>query len=550
MPLKRLSKPNSKGYLNPMNRRDFLEFMGYSGLTITLGTGLLNCTTTPQPTGYRLSKLPFSPVAPTSADDLTLADGFRAQVLIRWDDPIGKDIRFGYNNDYLAFFPLKKGNNDEGVLWVNHEYVDPLFVSGYKQGDKRTKDQARIEMKALGGSLIHVRKDGDLWRVIQNSKYNRRIDAFTEIPIISKDPILGKRMARGTFAGCAGGVTPWGTVLSCEENYQDFTGDYVYEKGQKKFVEGWVKWYEFYERPPEHYGWVVEVNPFTGAAKKLTGLGRFSHESATVWVAPDGRCVVYSGDDKADECIYKFIASKPGSLEEGELFVANIEKGEWISLSWDKNPLIKKNFSSATEALIRTRDAAHLVGGSRLDRPEDIEIHPFTKAVYATLTNNKKKGNFMGSILKIEEKEANPLSMKFKASTFMAGGESTGFACPDNMVFDKRGNLWMTCDMSDESMHKPPYTPFGNNSLFFIPTAGKYAGKAYRVAAAPVGAEFTGPCFSPDFETLFLSVQHPGEGTTDLSKPVSNWPNGGTSMPRPSVIAIDGDALQEIMAGN
>ena len=132
----------------------------------------------------------------------------------------------------------------------------------------------------------------------------------------------------------------------------------------------------------------------------------------------------------------------------------------------------------------------------------------------------------------------------------MAGGESTGFACPDNMVFDKRGNLWMTCDMSDEAMHKPPYTSFGNNSLFFIPTAGKFAGKAYRVASAPVGAEFTGPCFSPDFETLFLSVQHPGEGTTDINKPVSNWPNGGKSMPRPAVIAIDGDALEEIMAGN
>lgn len=533
-----------------MNRRDFLEFMGYSGLALSLGGGLLSCSSKPPlPPGYTLNKLPFSPIPATSLDDLVLADGFRAQVLIRWDDPITQSLKFGFNNDYLAFFPLKKDNNHDGILWVNHEYVDPIFVSGYNKGDKRTKDQVRKEMKSLGGSLVHIRKNGDLWSIVHNSKYNRRLDAFTKIPFISKEPIVGSRTAIGTFAGCAGGVTPWGNVLSCEENYQDFFGDNVYVNGEKKFEQGWVGWNEFYNHPPEHYGWVLEVNPFTGDAKKLTALGRYSHESATVAVAADGRCVVYSGDDKADECIYKFIASKPGSLEEGELFVADIDKGQWISLDWNKNELLKKTFVSPTETLIRTRDAAHLLGASRLDRPEDIEIHPFTKAVYATLTNNKKKGNFMGSILKIEEKDANPLSMTFKASTFLTGGKSSGFACPDNLAFDKRGHLWMTTDMSDEAMNKPPYVPFGNNSLFFIPTSGKFAGEVYRVASAPVGAEFTGLCFSPDFETLFMSVQHPGEGTTDLNQPLSTWPNGGKSIPRPSVIALDGTALEDIIAG-
>jgi len=538
-----------------MNRRDFLEFMGYSGLSLSLGTGLINCSTRPKkitPTNYNLAKLPFSPLAPSEVDELILADGFRAQILIRWGDPLNdQGLKFGFNNDYLAFFPLSAESDTEGLMWVNHEYVDPLFVSGYKKGvSKRTKEQVETEMKSLGGSIMHVKKEGDLWKVVQNSKYNRRLDAFTKIPLATKERIAGKMEATGTFAGCAGGITPWKTVLSCEENYQDFFGDYIYENGKKKFVEGYIGWNEFYKRPPEHYGWVVEINPFTGAAKKLTSLGRFSHECATVVTAADGRCVVYMGDDKSGECIYKFIASKPGSLEEGELFVANVDKGEWLSLSWEKNEALRKIFASPTQALIRTREASRIVGASLMDRPEDVEVHPFTRAVYVALTNNKYKGNMMGSILKIEEQDANPLSLKFKASTFLAGGESTGFACPDNMIFDKRGNMWMTCDMADEFMHKPPYTAFGNNSLFFIPMSGPNAGKAFRVANAPIGAEFTGPMFSPDYETLFLSVQHPGEGSKDLENPTSHWPDGGKAMPKPSVIAIDGEAMEEILSGN
>lgn len=529
-----------------MNRREFLEFLGSSSVSLALTSNLAGCVS-PRHTNleaHELSQPPFPPLSPSSRDDLQLADGFHSHVVIRWDDPLNnKGLKFGFNNDFLAFFPLTQG---EALLWANHEYMDPLFVSGYSKGVPRTKKQVSQEMKAVGGSVVHLRQEQGRWTVVENSHLNRRLDAFTKIPF-AVSAILGKREAIGTLAGCGGGTTPWNTVLSCEENYHDFFGENVLVNGKRQFVPGEFRWHEFYHHPPEHYGWVVEVNPLNGEAKKLPALGRFSHESAAVTVASDGRCVIYMGDDKARECVYKFISAKSGSLDRGELFVANLEHGEWRSLAWDKSSILQKMFTSPAEALVHTREAARAIGGSPLDRPEDIEIHPHTRAVFVALSNNRKASNHMGSILKIEEDDANPLSLKFKSSVYFTGGEETGVACPDNLVFDSRGNLWMTNDISDDALNKPPYTSFGNNSLFFIPTSGPQAGKALRVANAPVSAEFTGPTFSSDFRTLFLSVQHPGEGTTDVQNPLSHWPDGGSTTPRPSVVAISGPALDAIV---
>ena len=87
-----------------------------------------------------------------------------------------------------------------------------------------------------------------------------------------------------------------------------------------------------------------------------------------------------------------------------------------------------------------------------------------------------------------------------------------------------------------------------HNSLFYIPMSGALSGQAFRVASAPVTAEFTGPSFSPDGRTLFLSVQHPGEGTTDLKQPLSRWPQGGNNMPKPSVVTITGPALDNLVS--
>jgi hypothetical protein len=263
----------------------------------------------------------------------------------------------------------------------------------------------------------------------------------------------------------------------------------------------------------------------------------------------DGRVVVYSGDDSESECLYKFIGSKPNSLEEGRLYVANLEKGEWIPVDFESQPVLQANFVDQTEVLIRLRSASKLLGGSPLDRPEDVEIDPLTGAVLVSLTNNLKKSNFFGSILKIEEEGGDYEALRFSHSTLLAGGPETGFACPDNMAFDAAGNLWFTSDISGSNMHKAPYEDFKNNALFVMPRAGAQAGQVLRIAVAPTDAELAGPWFAPDGRTLFLSVQHPGENTKRPLELTSHWPDGGRAMPRSAVITIRGkalDALQQL----
>ncbi|MCM2282235.1 MAG: DUF839 domain-containing protein, partial [Bdellovibrionaceae bacterium] len=395
------------------------------------------------------------------------------------------------------------------------------------------------------------------WEVVKDDAYNRRLDARTEIPLIAPRDIRGRRMAVGTFANCAGGITPWNTLLTCEENYHNFYGE-VERHGasagasasakdtKRSITSGFLGWDSFDSYPPEHYGWVVEVNPYTGAAKKLTALGRFAHESATCTTAKDGRCVVYSGDDKDDQCLYKFISEQPGSLETGTLYVANVSQGTWIPLLRDEHEVLKKNFTDQLDVLIYCREAAALVGATRLDRPEDVELDPRSGAVFVALTNNFSQNRPYGSILKIEESGKDPLALTFKSSTFIAGGGTSGVACPDNLAFDPAGNLWFTTDVSGAKIESGPYQGLGNNSLFVVPMQGPDAGRAYRVASAPRDAELTGPCFSPDGRSLFLSVQHPGEETRSLSRMTSHWPGGGQSIPKPSVVVISGPALEAI----
>lgn len=530
--------------MNDLNRRQFLQFMGCSAATLWA----TSCVSK-SPQTARAPLLPFQPIKPSVIDELKLAEGFRYDIVLRWGQKLNrKDERFGYNNDYIAYIPFSPANPFEGWMWVNHEYPDPYFVSDWRPGQSRTMAQIRKERKEVGGSICHVRFESGRWQLVEDSKFNRRLDAFTEIPLISETPILGRKTAIGTFANCAGGVTPWGTILTCEENYDNFVGEAVYKNGQREVLGGEsnMSWTKFIKLPPEHYGWVVEVDLKTGRAKKLTALGRFAHECATTILAPDGRTVVYSGDDHENEHLYKFIARKPGSLDEGELFVADIKNGRWLPLSRGKDERLKKAFRDHTEMMIRAREAAKIVGATPLDRPEDIEIHPESKDVLVALTGVKSAAAPFGSLLKIEEKNTNPLSLEFKASTFISGGPESGFANPDNLAFDPNGGLWLTTDMSGTSMHQEPFTGFGNNGLFYIPLSGSEAGHAFQVASAPAGAEFTGPCFAPDGKTLFLSVQHPGERGHLRPQMASHWPDGGDSAPAPCVVAISGPALESL----
>ncbi len=546
------------------NRRKFISFLGKASLgTAIIPPFLKFCGNTSTSISIEeissdhlryLKNLPFERLSASNKDDLLLAKGLEYHTLIKWGDKISDDDNFGFNNDFICFMPLDDNNLKDGLLWVNHEYVNPLFVSNfnyrnYKNPQQhRTIEQVDKEMYNVGGTIIRIKEENGRWQIVENDPHNRRITAKTPILLNWDTPIKGKTRVIGTHSNCSGGITPWKTFLTCEENYDSFYGETEYnEKNIPSHIPSWYGWENFYNYPPEHYGWVVEVDPKDGKAQKHIALGRFAHECCTLYELKDKRVVAYTGDDKNNEHLYKFISSKPHSLKEGTLYVADIDNGKWLALDWENQPVLKNKFKDQTEVLIRAREASKLLGATELNRPEDIEIDPITGNIFVSLTNNYEKNDFHGSILKIEENDGAFDALKFKATTYKAGGEENGFSCPDNLAFDLAGNLWITSDMSGSKMNQEdgPYMPFKNNSLFVIPRYGKEAGKVIRIASAPKDAELTGPWFSPDGKTLFLSVQHPGEQTTDLNKPTSKWPFDQDNIPKPAVVAITGDLIEK-----
>ena len=517
-----------------MDRRTFIDFLGKGAFVVPSVPSILTSCSPRRETNIETSLLP------SGADDVILSAGLEYDVLISRGDFINDKMTFGSNNDYIAYLPTRE---NEGVLWVNHESVSPLFTSGY-DGKTRARHRKAVlgEMLEVGGSILKVKKEGGKWKHVPDDQINNRLTGASKIPFEWPELVAGYRSATGTLANCSGGVTPWGTILTCEENFDNFYGDYDYETGE--YSASQLNWNRFFPKHlPQHYGWVVEVDVNTGGAKKHVSLGRMAHECATVKELADGRLVIYTGDDAYDGCIYKHVSEKPGQVSPGKLYVANLEAGrwEWIDMS---RPELKK-FNDQTELMIRAREAALVVGGTKLDRPEDIEIDPLTGDVLISLTNNKPKGNFHGSIMKITEGGDYDV-LEFTHDTFLTGGVETGFTCPDNMAFDAVGNLWFTNDISGSSIGKAPYESFGNNGLFLVIRNSERAGDVVQVASTPNDAEFTGPFFAPDGETLFLSVQHPGEQSKSLADLTSNWPEGGTTIPRSSVITIQGDLIKNL----
>lgn len=547
------------------NRRAFIKFLGKASLgSLFIPPFLVNCSSNSSSifsknlsdkTLERLKKLTLENLIASDTDDLLLSNGLNYHTIIKWGDAISDHDTFGFNNDFTCFIPLNENNSKDGLLWVNHEYVNPLFVSDFNYREyenpqqHRTKEQVDKEMYNVGGTIVRIREENGQWKVVKNDPYNRRITARTPMKLNWDTPIKGKTSVIGTHSNCSGGITPWKTFLTCEENYDNFFGEIEYDENNRETHRPSTEnWENFYKYPPEHYGWVVEVDPKDGTAQKHIALGRFAHECCTLYELEDKRVVAYSGDDKDNEHLYKFISSKPQSLKEGTLYVADTKEGKWIPLDWKKQPILQKKFKNQTEVLIRAREASKLVGATELNRPEDIEIDPITGNIFVSLTNNKSKNDFHGSILKIEETNGAFDSLTFKAATFKAGGKESGFSCPDNLAFDLSGNLWITSDISGSDMNRDDnlYRPFKNNSLFVIPRYGQDSGKVIRVASAPKDAELTGPWFSPDGKTLFLSVQHPGEQTRDKNNPTSKWPFDKDGIPKPAVVAISGDLIEKM----
>ncbi|BBX19442.1 phosphatase [Mycolicibacterium duvalii] len=466
-----------------VSRRTLLRAGGVTVLAVGAGSVLAACAgeqapapgTTAAPYAAPRAGMDFASVAPNTEDAVVVADGYRHAVVISWGDPILPDApafdvtrqtgaaqrgQFGFNNDFAGLLPIP-GRRDRFLLVTNFEYVTPEFMFPGYDAAAPTREQFDVEIAAVGMGVVEVERTADGLRPVIDA-LNRRITA--DSPMLLTGPAAGSDLVRtdadptgrtvaGTFANCAGGVTPWGTVLSGEENFQDYFGaaegspppppvqaDQMARYGVSAEPTA-LRWETFDPRfdltrtpnEPNRFGYIVELNPWDPQSTpvKHSALGRLKHEGATVYVTDDGTVVAYTGDDERFDYMYKFVSSKkmrdgtgPDAmahnmtlLDEGTLYVAALSgdvpaaqidgsgrlpddgafrgSGTWIPLlrsgADGQGESLVDNFTAAQVAVF-TRMAADKVGATKMDRPEDFEANPATGKVYLALTNNTKRG--------------------------------------------------------------------------------------------------------------------------------------------------------------
>jgi secreted PhoX family phosphatase len=568
----------------------------------------------------------FEPIAASTEDRVRVPAGYNASVLYRWGDPVGhasgspafkpdasnsaaeQALQAGMHHDGMEYFPLPYGssNSTRGLLVMNHEYTDDglLHPGGFAgwNAEKVAKSQ-----NAHGVSVIEVESRDGRWSVVRPSRYARRVTART--PMRLAGPAAGAAALKtgadpagieaiGTLNNCAAGRTPWGTYLTCEENWNNYfvnTGTVPSE--QRRYgvnaKGGGYRWHEFDARfdaqanpnEPNRFGWVVEVDPFEPGSRpvKRTALGRVKHEGAALALTADNRVVYYMGDDQAFEYIYKFVsrdawrredrAANRDLLDHGTLYVARFNadgSGEWLELMQGKNGLTaERGFATQADVLIKTRQAGDAVGATPMDRPEWTAVNPKDNSVYCTLTNNSARGgkgrpgtdaanpraaNTFGHIIRWNEQGGDAGATRFRWDIFVLAGDprlpDAGkhgniqgdiFGSPDGLWFDHGGRLWIQTDVSTSVLNQREYAQVGNNQML---CADVNSGRIRRFLTGPAGCEVTGITSTPDGTTLFINIQHPGETSSERNDPakpqaVSTWPDGPSGgRPRASTVVI------------
>lgn len=549
-----------------------------------------------------------------------VAPDHQAEVLIRWGDPLFADApafdldnqtaaaqsqQFGYNNDYVGYLSLQPegGQQARALLCVNHEYpINGLMFPEYSF-EEITAEQVAVAQTSIGNSIVEVILEDDKWSVNLNSKYNRRINS-RDTEMLASGPAAGHprmqtkadpsgKKIYGTMNNCAGGLTPWGTYLTCEENINYHFGGELQEghaestnHKRMNVPSNFMNWakhdlrFDVGNEPnePNRFGWVVEIDPMDPTSKpiKRTALGRFKHEGGENVIAKDGRLVVYMGDDQRYEYLYKFVSrdivdiSNPKAnkdlLDHGTLYVAKFNDDgsmQWLPLTIESEA-IAAEFSSQAEVLIEARRAADLLGATPMDRPEDVIPNGDNGKVFVMLTNNTRRHepnvvnprtkNMFGHILEITEMDndmtansgswdilvkcGDPKNPEHQAQWNSETSENGWFASPDNGVLDPSGRLWVTTDQG--SKHHLSGT---NDGLWGMETEGAARGTGKMFLRVPNGAELCGPAFSDNGESLFVAIQHPGDfpeiGRATVAKPSTRWPDFDKAMaPRPSLMVI------------
>lgn len=494
------NQPTDLEQMVGLSRRRFIGAGALCGAALFLGGGLLSRSTLAQSVkAANDSLLGFPTIPAATTDSISLPPGYNASVLISWGQPLHTDspafdasgngsakaqeLQFGDNNDGMSLFPFP-GDENRALMAINNEYTNYRYLFPHG-GQPTSAEDVHKAQAAEGVSVIEVQRSNGQWQFVQGSPYNRRIHGNT--PIRMSGPASGDAWLKtaadnsgskvlGTFQNCANGKTPWGTYLTCEENFTDCFGSsnpqQAFDAGQKRYGAsvaskdiGWHLHdprFDLAKNPNElnRHGWVVEIAPFDphSTPVKRTALGRFKHENAALGETRDGRAVVYMGDDERGEFIYKFISRDPidhknptanrNLLDHGTLYVARFDngdgnpdqpkgKGQWLELTHGKNGLNAANgFANQAQVLIHARLAASLLGATRMDRPEWIVVSPKDGQVYCTLTNNVKRGeegqpvngpnprekNIYGQILRWRENADDQGAMTFDWDLFLIAG--------------------------------------------------------------------------------------------------------------------------------
>jgi uncharacterized protein len=483
---------------NPNRRRLMASGAGAAALSFMGLTGCSDSNDSPAPTPAppvapptvappKATALGFAAVPKSLADAVTVPAGYQASVLYRLGDPInaatpdykndGTDngasyaFRGGDHHDGMHFFGMSAtgvydpNSTTRGILCMNHEAITPAFLHENGRtsvnGVRTVVDEVIKELNVHGVSAIEVVKTGNTWTYVRNSVYNRRITTNTEMLLTgpaARSPFMITKFSpdgsrtRGTVNNCGNGYTPWGTYLTCEENYAgyfrrvtatdnanrsakeltSFARNGIAGNGREEWATVVVtdpndttfsRWNTMktgasadgsddFRNVANTYGWIVEIDPFnaTSTPKKRTALGRFGHEGAWLGKVTSGQPLVwYMGDDSRNEYIYKFVSDAnwdPADatrgatagdkyMDAGKLYVAKFNAdatGEWIELRFGTGAITATNtvypFASQADVVVNPRIAGDIVGATKMDRPEWGAVDPFNGSVYMTLTNN------------------------------------------------------------------------------------------------------------------------------------------------------------------
>ncbi|MHA3977455.1 PhoX family protein [Halovulum sp. GXIMD14794] len=599
-----------------ISRRGFLGgTLAFGSGAAVMGSAFLKGSTA---LAQQADRFAFQQIAAQTDGTVHVPEGYNWKTLVRWGDALfsdapafdpatgvpteGSDRVFGENTDGMELFNI--GGRE--ILVVNSEYTNNDINLPHTDDGLPTSAGDVLRLQNMQGvSVIEIAEGEDGWSVVVDSPFNRRIHHNT--PMTIDGPAAGHDLLKteadptgteslGTFNNCGSGRTPWGTYLTCEENFNGYFGSTAGLPEDETVAAGYKRYginetgfdYNYHQfdarfdvsktpNEPHRAGYIVEIDPTDAASTpvKRTALGRFKHENAACALAPDGRVVVYMGDDERGEFMYKWLSRDiyvPGGdtstlLSEGQLYVAKFNDdmtGEWVALTPEATGM------DAAHIAIFTRTAASAVGATTMDRPEWIAVNPTATEAYCCLTNNSRRGaknddgsirtnaggdamevnapnpretNDYGQIVRWRPHESNHASDTFDWDLYVmagnpevhkdgpyAGTENINagnlFNSPDGMVIDTTGLIWIQTDGDDSN--EGDFAGMGNNQML---AGDPVTGEIRRFLTGPNGSEVTGICWSSDRRTMFVGIQHPG----------APFPDGDGSLPRSSIVAVKRD---------